>query len=88
MSYDFEVQLIYCFEKSGVLMNEHDENSKINEINPEIFGELKASGVVSGGMIPKLSDGFAALNRGVAVVVITNPAGISEGLRGTRLVLE
>ena len=88
MSYDFEVQLIFCFEKSGVLMNENDENSKINEINPEIFNELKASGVISGGMIPKLSDGFAALNRGVGVVVITNPAGISEGLRGTRLVLE
>jgi acetylglutamate kinase len=88
MSYDFEVQLIYCFEKSGVLMNENDESSRINEINPEVFGELKANGVVSGGMIPKLSDGFAALNRGVGVVVITNPSGISEGLRGTRLVLE
>jgi len=88
MSYDFEVQLIYCFEKSGVLMNENDEGSRINEINPEVFGELKANGVVSGGMIPKLSDGFAALNRGVGVVVITNPSGISEGLRGTRLVLE
>jgi acetylglutamate kinase len=88
MSYDFEVQLIYCFEKSGVLMNENDEGSRINEINPEVFSELKANGVVSGGMIPKLSDGFAALNRGVGVVVITNPSGISEGLRGTRLVLE
>jgi acetylglutamate kinase len=88
MSYDFEVQLIYCFEKSGVLMNENDESSRIYEINPEVFSELKANGVVSGGMIPKLSDGFAALNRGVGVVVITNPSGISEGLRGTRLVLE
>lgn len=88
MSFDFEVRLIFCFEKSGVLMQESDELTKINEINPELFAELKASGVVSGGMIPKLSDGFAALNRGVGVVVITNPAGISEGLRGTRLVLE
>lgn len=88
MSYDFDVRLIFCFEKNGVLMNENDEHTKINEINPQLFAELKASGVVSGGMIPKLSDGFAALNRGVETVVITNPAGISEGLRGTRLVLE
>ena len=70
------------------MMIESDENSKINEISPELFEQLKADGIVSGGMIPKLSDGFAALRRGVGVVVITNPAGISEGLRGTRLVLE
>ena len=88
MCFDYDVRLIFCFEKSGVLMNEADDHSKINEINPELFEQLKADGVVSGGMIPKLSDGFAALRRGVSVVVITNPAGISEGLRGTRLVLE
>ena len=88
MCFDYDVRLIFCFEKSGVLMNEADPTSKINEINPTLFEELKKSGVVSGGMIPKLSDGFAALNRGVGVVVITNPTGISEGLRGTRLVLE
>jgi acetylglutamate kinase len=88
MSYDFEVQLIFCFEKSGVLMNEADDNSKINEITPELFAQLKLDGIVTGGMIPKLSDGFAALHKGVGVVVITNPEGIKEGLRGTRLVLE
>ena len=87
MSFDYDVRLIFCFEKSGVLMNEVDPTSKINEINPALFEELKNSGVISGGMIPKLTDGFAALNRGVAVVVITNPTGISDGLRGTHLVL-
>ena len=87
MCFDYDVRLIFCFEKSGVLMNESDDNSKINEITPQLFDQLKSDGVVSGGMIPKLSTGFAALNRGVGVVVITNPAGISEGLRGTRLVL-
>jgi len=88
MCFDYDVRLIFCFEKSGVLLKEDDENSKINEITPEQFEQLKKDGVVSGGMIPKLSDGFAALRRGVGVVVITNPSGISEGLRGTRLVLE
>ena len=88
MCFDYDVRLIFCFEKSGVLMNETDEHTKINEINPELFKQLKDDGIVSDGMIPKLTDGFAALHRGVGVVVITNPAGISEGLRGTRLVLE
>jgi acetylglutamate kinase len=88
MCFDFDVRLIFCFEKSGVLMNESDEHSKISEITPAHFEQLKKDGVVSGGMIPKLTDGFNALHRGVGVVVITNPAGISEGLRGTRLILE
>lgn len=88
MSFDYEVRLIYCFEKSGVLMNETDENSLIDEIDPASFEQLKTQGVVSGGMIPKLATGFSALNRGVSLVVITNPAGISGGLRGTRLVLK
>lgn len=88
MCFDYEVQLIFCFEKNGVLLNEADNNSLIGEITPERFESLKQEGVVSGGMIPKLSDGFAALRRGVGAVVITNPSGISEGLRGTRLVLE
>lgn len=87
MCFDYDVRLIFCFEKSGVLMNEADESTIVREITPQLFDQLKKDGVVSGGMIPKLSDGFAALHRGVGVVVITNAAGISEGLRGTRLLL-
>ena len=60
MCYDYDVRLIFCFEKSGVLLKEDDENSKINEITPGLFEQLKKDGVVTGGMIPKLSDGFAA----------------------------
>ncbi len=87
LSSKYEVRLIFCFEKHGVLMNEADENSVIPEINPVLFEELKSKGVISGGMIPKLDNGFNALRRGVSAVVITNAQGISGGLRGTRLVL-
>jgi len=83
----YEVRLIFCFEKPGVLMNEADEKSVIPEIDPIMFGDLKARGVITGGMIPKLENGFNALRRGVSAVVITNAQGISGGLRGTRLVL-
>ena len=83
----YELRLIYCFEKQGVLLNEADDNSIIPEINPTLFEELKAKGIITGGMIPKLDSGFNALRRGVSAVVITNAQGISGGLRGTRLVL-
>jgi len=83
----YELRLIFCFEKAGVLTNEADENSVIPEINPTLFEELKLQGVITGGMIPKLENGFNALRSGVSAVVITNAQGISGGLRGTRLVL-
>jgi acetylglutamate kinase len=81
------LRLIFCFEKAGVLTNEADENSIIPEIDPKLFAELKSQGVITGGMIPKLENGFNALRSGVSAVVITNAQGISGGLRGTRLVL-
>ena len=83
----YEVRLISCFEKPGVLMNEADDNSVIPEIDPKLFEELKTQGIINGGMIPKLENGFNALRRGVSVVVISNAQGISGNLRGTRLVL-
>jgi acetylglutamate kinase len=83
----YEVRLIFCFEKHGVLLNEADDKSVIPEIDPALFEELKAKGTISGGMIPKLENGFNALRRGVSMVVVTNAQGLSGGLRGTRLVL-
>ena len=83
----FEVRLVYCFEKPGVMMDENDEKSVIPEINPELFNELKEQGIINSGMIPKLENGFNALRRGVSYITITNAQGLSGGLRGTRLVL-
>ena len=87
LSSKYEVRLVFCFEKPGVLMNEVDDKSVIPEIDPAFFAELKAKGVITAGMIPKLENGFNALRRGVTSVVITNANGLSGGLRGTRLVL-
>jgi acetylglutamate kinase len=83
----YELRLIFCFEKPGVLLDPADDKSVIPEIDPVLFEELKEQGVISGGMIPKVESGFNALRQGVTAVVITNAQGISGGLRGTRLVL-
>jgi acetylglutamate kinase len=83
----YELRLIFCFEKPGVLLDPTNDKSVIPEIDPVLFEELKDQGVISGGMIPKVESGFNALRQGVTAVVITNVQGISGGLRGTRLVL-
>lgn len=81
-----EVTLTFCFEKKGVLSNPEDEDSVIPVINPEIYGQLKAGGIISGGMIPKLDNAFAALRSGVSKVVITNAAALGQET-GTGIVL-
>ena len=87
LSSGYRVTLIYCFDKRGVLMDESDENSVIDEITMAEFEEMKASGVINGGMIPKLTTGFNAMKQGVNSVVVTNASALSGSKSGTRLVL-
>lgn len=82
----FDVTLVYCFEHSGVLAQADDEASVIPLITPEIFQRLKAEGVVSGGMLPKLENCLAAVEAGVGRVVITRADVLGEGC-GTRIAL-
>ena len=65
-----EVELIYCFEKDGVLYDKDDDSSVIPEIDRERFAQLKAEGRVADGMIPKLSNSFKAIDSGVSLVII------------------
>ncbi|MBS1757390.1 MAG: acetylglutamate kinase [Bacteroidetes bacterium] len=68
----YEVTLIYCFEKDGVLMNANDDTSVIPSISKESFETLKSGNIISAGMIPKLDNAFAAVNAGVKQVIIGN----------------
>lgn len=74
----FDVTLVFCFEKKGVLRDENDDNSVIPQITPEAFEQYVADGVIQGGMIPKLENAFQALDAGVSEVVITLAAAIGE----------
>jgi len=67
----FNVTLMYCFEKKGVLLNENDDESVISNLNPTLFEKYVTEKIISGGMIPKLENAFEALNTGVRKVVIT-----------------
>ena len=75
----FDVTLVYCFEKKGVLRDENDDDSVIPVITPEEFKEFVAQGIIQGGMIPKLENSFSAIDAGVSQVVITLASAINEG---------
>ncbi len=82
----YEVRLIYCFEKKGVLKNAEDEDSVIHLITKEKYLQLLAEQKLFEGIIPKIDNAFAAIDAGVKEVLIgdaddliqnttTNPAG-------------
>ena len=80
----FDVTLIYCFEKKGVLSDETDDDSVIAEIDRQQFVRLVAEGTIQGGMIPKLENAFEAIDAGVNQVIITSSNAI-DGNHGTKI---
>ena len=78
----YDVTLIFCFEKAGVLANADDDSSVIPVINHDDFRRYVADGTISGGMIPKIENALAAVDAGVAQVIITLADAI-DGCHGT-----
>ena len=78
----YKVTLTFCFEKPGVLARPDDDNSVIPHINKPLFTQLKAEGIISGGMIPKIDNAFDALDAGVEKVIITRADNL-DGSHGT-----
>jgi acetylglutamate kinase len=75
----YETELVYCFEKPGVLRDAEDDNSVISSLNYNQFKELQRSGAINSGMIPKLDNSFDAIKRGVSQIRITNILGLQSG---------
>ena len=80
-----ETELIYCFEKDGVLMDKDDDSSVIPEIDKAAFEKLKSEGVVADGMIPKLTNSFKAIGSGVSRVIIKHARNLLNS-KGTTLI--
>jgi len=83
------VQLIYCFEKNGVLSDVADDHSVIPLINAANEALLKADGTLQGGMIPKIDNARAAINAGVQKVIIGHAGQLDAlvaGKSGTQII--
>ena len=80
----YDVTLIFCFEKKGVLANPDDDDSVIPVITRADFNKYVADGTVAGGMIPKLGNALSAIDAGVKEVIITLVTAI-DGHHGTAI---
>src|SRR6185312_4154848 len=60
-----EVNLVFCFEKNGVLLDVNDEDSVVQQLNHEKYKLLKESNKRFAGILPKIDNAFDAINKGV-----------------------
>ena len=82
-----DTELLFCFEKRGVMRDVDDDTSVIANINREGYKTLLAEGVVNKGMIPKIDGAFRALECGVKVVTIKHSAELADCSAGTKIEL-
>jgi acetylglutamate kinase len=70
MSKHFDVRLIFCFEKKGVLRDLNDNGSVITHLPRKVYDDLLTKNVFADGILPKLENAYAAIGAGVKEVLI------------------
>ena len=72
MSQLYDVTIYYCFELQGVLKDINDKDSVIKHIDSKEYADLLNQGIISDGMLPKLTNCFDALKAGVKTINMGN----------------
>ncbi|MGL6125962.1 acetylglutamate kinase [Chryseobacterium artocarpi] len=70
LSEKYEVELLYCFDKEGVLEDVNDPKSVIKSVNEEEFSTLKEQGKLHKGILPKLENALGAIKNNVNKVFL------------------
>ena len=86
MSAHIEVNVVYCFDKKGVLEDVNNEDSVIPSLSFEEYQKGLANKQIHAGMIPKLDNAFEIAKKGVKVSLgkATDVLSLSKGTAGTR----
>ena len=82
LSKQFDVHLIYCFNKKGILKDVNDENSVIKTITNETAVNLKLEGSIHEGMIPKIDNALQAVAAGVYKVSLGHALELDNIING------
>src|SRR5687767_7510564 len=70
MAKHFDVRLIFCFEKKGVLRDVDNTDSVIRHLPKNLYEDLLTKNAFADGILPKLENAYAAIGAGVKEVLI------------------
>ena len=85
MAREYEVNLYFCMEKKGVLLNVNDDASVIQDLDSERYAALLAEGKITDGMLPKLHNCFQALDNEVSAIYLGDSSLIRNSTTGTKI---
>jgi acetylglutamate kinase len=86
LSENYQVKLIYSFEKAGVLINPDDDKSFLKSLDMNLYQEMKDNGTINNGMLPKTENAFRAFNKGVDVIIGNLLSIAKDEYCGTQLI--
>ena len=79
----YQVRLVYCFEKKGILADVNDEASVISTMNKKRYQELLESNKLFAGILPKIDNAFAAIDAGVTEVLVGDAGDLLQNVTET-----
>ena len=85
MAREYKVNLYFCMEKKGVLLNVNDDASVIQDLDSERYAALLAEGKITDGMLPKLHNCFQALDNEVSAIYLGDSSLIRNSTTGTKI---
>lgn len=80
LSGTYEVRLIYCFDKKGVLRDINSEEDVVHLINKAVYRTLLEKKALADGILPKLENAFDAIDHGVREVLIGRASDLDQNL--------
>jgi len=83
LSKKYQVRLVYCFEKKGVLENVEYDDSVIPLITKEKYKNLLEENKLFEGILPKIDNAFAAIGKGVNEVLIGDAKDLLQNTGST-----
>ncbi len=81
----YDITLIYCFEKNGVLLNPDDPDSVVAELRRTRYKALREMEIITDWFVNKIDNAFTAIDHGVKEVIITSPSHLNNSDKGTHI---
>jgi len=78
LSKHFDVRLIFCFEKKGVLRDVNSLDSVIRHLPKNLYEDLLGKKAFADGILPKLENAYAAIHAGVKEVLIGEAGDLTK----------
>lgn len=76
----YNIRLIYCFEKKGILENIDKDDSVIDIINKKSYLQLLNDNKLFAGILPKIENAFAAIDAGVKEVLVGDAKDLLQNI--------